>query len=210
MTKSVFLTGVLLMLASWGCGTVNRCIVVEDGKTVDRSLYSVNGSIRVGHNCTVKGAIQTVNGAITIEPDSIVHGTVASVNGSVRLAQNVTLENDLKSINGSIHANHGCTIEGGIASVNGTIQLVETFVGKELSTYTGRITISDHSTVKGNIRIRKSDSVYRGSRLTIVIERESVVHGDIINENPQIQVLVQLKENARVDGKLKNVSLEQP
>lgn len=206
MKRSSFLLIVFVLVASCGCGTVNRPITVADNTTMDRSLYSVNGCIRVGRTCTVNGGVQTVNGAVTIEAGSSVDGTVASINGAVRLARDVTVNSNLKSINGAINTDRGCTINGQVASINGAIQLTGTHVRKDVTTFTGRITLTDHSQVDGNIRVRKADSVYRQSRLLILIERDSVVHGDIINENPHVSVEVRLREGGRIDGELKNVS----
>lgn len=194
--------GAVLLFTAIGCGTINRPIHIADGSQVSRSLTSVNGSITIGSSCEIDGTCQTVNGSIKIGDDTSVDGKVASVNGSIRVGQRVIVDGSLKAVNGSVSTGRECRIDGSIATVNGCITLVETIVENKLVTYNGRIILKRGSEVLGDIIIKDTDGNSRRKPLTIKIGGKSIVHGDIINENDDLEVNVYIIEGARVDGEL--------
>ena len=79
--------------------SINKSIKVEAGAEVDGASL-VNGSISIGEGATVNGSVDTVNGTIRVDENAKIDDA-GTVNGSVRIASGVTAE-DVSSVNGSI------------------------------------------------------------------------------------------------------------
>lgn len=83
-----------------GQSTVNGSIAVGAGATIDGSLQTVNGTIRIGENTRIRDA-ETVNGSIRVA-SGVSGGEFSSVNGSVTVEENVTVEDEISVVNGKI------------------------------------------------------------------------------------------------------------
>jgi len=136
-----------------GQSTVNGSISVGEGATIDGSLDTVNGTIRVDDNSKI-GDAQTVNGSVRIG-DGVTADDIGSVNGSIRLGENVTVEGEVSVVNGKISLDKGTTVADDVSNVNGEIILTNAEIGGDLSTVNGDVSLNDGSTLKGNLTVEK-------------------------------------------------------
>ncbi len=224
ITLSFLLLAVFLMFSS-----VNKSVTIPDGKKID-SLSSVNGSLTLGDNCSVDGSVTNVNGSIYIGKGTSVKGVVKNVNGGIRLygncvardvksvnggiklGENSTINGLIKSVNGSIRIKDGSKIADGIRTVNGSIKISKTRLGDGITTVNGSITITNKSVVKGNILIKESNrnflGLFKSSRhpkVKIRVSGNSVIDGDIINEDKDFDVILIIEDGSKVTGKKINI-----
>ncbi len=231
LKKILIFTAVLIISVTLGLSSVNKSIDIDSGEKTDSSLSSVNGSISIGSNVSVRGSLTNVNGSIRtgskceIE-DGVrnVNGSirlgdnssakkVSSVNGSIRLGKDVVIKGILKSVNGSMKCETGTRIKGEIDTVNGSVTLYGTQVGEGISTYNGHIKLKEKSIVNGDIIVHKSKSGFiqrifgkkKRKELRIRLSDKSIIKGDIINEDEDRDVILELGEGCKVEGKLINV-----
>ncbi len=197
---------VVLLLASCNV-SVNRTIYIEDGEKVYQSLSTVNGGIVIGKNCVVKGSCRSVNGHIEVGRNSSVTD-LQTVNTKISLEENVQVNGDINSVNGSIRCDSSVVVRGGIGTINGDIELDNTEVRHDLTTYSGDITLTNNSTVGGDVIVKKhrrsSDADHR---LRIEIRDNAVVEGDIIVRAEDVEVTVSLVNGGRVLGKIENAEV---
>lgn len=210
-----------------GCNlSVNRSIYIDDGETVNSSQRTVNGSIIIGSDCKVRGSCATVNGrikvgsnsevrglktvnmGITVGDNSYVDGSVATVNGSINCKAGVRVDGDTSTINGSIKCDTGVKVNGEASTINGKIDLKKATIKEDVKTHNGNITLTDGSIVYGDIIIRKSRSFFRRlRRLKIRIAEDSVVKGDIIVKDDDLEVKVYLSSGGKVIGRIRNAEV---
>jgi predicted acyltransferase (DUF342 family) len=191
-----------------GCSVaVNRNVALGDGATVRSSHHTVNGSITVGANCDVRGTCESVNGGITVGPDSRVR-TLQTVNGPIDLGERVLVRGNLYSVNGPICCAPGVRIERGISSVNGKVELTGATVARDIETCNGDVTLRGQSIVEGNIIVRKHDdhSDHR-EHVEIRVADGSVVQGDVIVQDPDVDVTVYLSEGGAVQGQIQGAAV---
>lgn len=206
--------GILLLLCLFlsscllsGESTINKSIHVEDGAIKVDDLSSVNGSIKIGENCQVRGSCSTVNGSITVDDKSVVED-VSSVNGSVRIGQDCTIEGDAQTVNGDIYIEAGTKVEGEVQSVNGKIELEGVDVRRNLETINGGITLADKTIVGGDIIVKDNKGTSsRKRRLKIYLENKSVVEGDVVVEDRDIEVTVYISGGSEVKGEVINAEV---
>ncbi|MCK5699812.1 MAG: hypothetical protein KAI29_01605 [Cyclobacteriaceae bacterium] len=233
LKKVLLFVVVLIISITLGFSSVNKSISVDSGKETDDSLSSVNGSISIGDNVVVNGSLTNVNGSIrTGEKCKVenvirnVNGSIrlgdnssatkiSSVNGSIRVGKNVSIREIIKSVNGSIKCETGTKIKREIDTVNGSITLYGTDIGEGITTYNGHIKLKEKSIVNGDIVIKKSKGNFinrifgkKRKELRIRLSGNSVVKGDIINMNEDKDVVLELDEGCRVEGKLINITKE--
>ncbi|MCK5147336.1 hypothetical protein KAR48_11305 [bacterium] len=206
MKKSI----ILLFLAAFvlgGCNTsINKSVYVEDGERRRSGLTSINGNVTIGDECVIRGTCRSVNGTIRIGWNSKTGGLQA-VNGSITVGKETNINGSIRSVNGSVRCSRDVTIRGDINSVNGDIKITATRVEEDIVTRNGDIDILDGSEVDGDIRIKRRKGSKNFKHITIHISGNSIVHGDIINEDRHTDVSVILKEGGRINGITKNVEL---
>ncbi|MBN1997412.1 hypothetical protein JW935_07665 [candidate division KSB1 bacterium] len=197
----ILLAGVVLFFC---CNTsVNRTIRIADGSKKSGGCHTVNGSVNIGRDCIVRGACRTVNGGIHVDEGSMV-GTLQSVNGSIRLQKDVEVKGDVESVNGEVDCGKNVVINGEIETVNGRIKISKTTVKGIISTFNGNIELADHSAIHRNIIIRDNHGRSNRTRpLEIVIKENSVVNGDIIVKDRDIEVIIILQDGGKVYGEVK-------
>ncbi len=186
-----------------GQSSVNGSISVGAGAVIDGSLKTVNGSIRVDENVTLKDA-ETVNGTIRLASGSSAED-VSSVNGSIRLGENVTLGGEIEVVNGKISLDKGTRVRDGVSNVNGEIELEGAEVGGNLSTVNGDVTVTDGSTVRGDLLVEKPGGWLNERRKPkVIIGRDSRVLGRLVLER---EVELFIHETAEVGGVTGRMSL---
>jgi hypothetical protein len=164
----------LFAVASVGnvyAGSVNKSISVDAGSQ-SGSQSSVNGSITVGRGATVNGSLETVNGAIRVDDDArvedlqtvnggiklganVVADNINGVNGSIRVGTNAKVNGEISIVNGRISTEMGSTIARDVSNVNGELQIVATKIGGNLTTVNGDVLLTDGSRVSGNLVVEK-------------------------------------------------------
>ncbi|MFC1493519.1 hypothetical protein ACFL6O_06110 [candidate division KSB1 bacterium] len=201
-TRLLFIITIALIPAI-NCNVgINRTIYIDDGEKVRGSQNTVNGSIIIGSDCEVGGDCRSVNGDIEVGENSNVR-SLQAVNGRIRLEKDVTVRGDIEAINMRILCSPGVKIEGEVYSVNGKIDLDNTTVSKNVSTYNGDIILSGRSRINGDIIIRRNRGEHQHRRsLTIEIADGSVVEGDVIVRDRDIEVTVYLMNGGKVEGKI--------
>jgi len=137
-----------------GHSTVNGSISVGADSTIDGSLDTVNGTIRVDENTSVKD-VETVNGSIRLA-SGVSTKDIGSVNGSIRLGERVTVAGEISVVNGKISLGKGTKVAHEVSNVNGDIKLDGADVAHNLSTMNGDITLSDGAIVRGDIIVEKA------------------------------------------------------
>lgn len=206
--RRLFCLPLVITVVISGCNLrINKSITVNDGRTVRGSQNTVNGNIYIGSDCKINGHCRSVNGVIRVGSDSRVKDLQA-VNGSITVERDVLVKGKIESVNGSVSCDRGVEVYKGVTTVNGSIDLENTMVERHISTYNGDITLSDESTVRGDITVKKSKGrSRRRRRLTIEIKEDSVVEGDIIVKDRNMDVKVILSQGGRVEGRIKNAEV---
>ena len=208
--KSHYYISLLLIYVIFiaGCNlSVNKTVHIKDGETVSRSLNSVNGGIIIGSNCRIDGNCRSVNGSIEVGSDSEVQ-SLETVNGRIEIGEAVNVDGNVKSINGGVTCDAGVGIDGYITSINGSIDLRKTTVEQDLNTYNGDITLMDRCLIHGDIIIKKSKgNSDKIRRLKIKITDNSVVEGDIVVKDRDVEVKVYLSQGGKVNGKIENAEI---
>ena len=187
-----------------GQSSVNGNIFVGKGSVIDGSLETVNGSIRVEEDVTLKDA-ETVNGTIRIASGSSAVD-VSSVNGSIRLGQNVNVTGEIGVVNGNISLVAGSKVADDVSNVNGEISLNGAEVGGDLSTVNGDVSIDDGSTLRGDLIVEKPGGWNIGkSTPKVTIGQNSRVLGNIVLER---EVELYISDSAEVGGVSGKMSMD--
>lgn len=186
--------------------SINRSIHIEDGRSVG-GFNTINGSITIGEECRVGGSCRSVNGIIEVGRLSRIRD-VQTVNGRILIENEAVVRGDIESVNGSVGCRRGVEISGEINTVNGDIDLENTTVARDLTTYTGDVLLESRSIIRGDIIVKKSNSRSRRRRtLHIEITDNSVVHGNIIVRDYDIEAVVILSHGGRVEGRVRNAEV---
>jgi predicted acyltransferase (DUF342 family) len=198
---------VLSFLSFCACdASVNRSQYVRDGES-SAGLTSVNGSIRVGANCTVAGNCRTVNGRIDIGDNSRVE-ELDTVNGRIVIGANVDVNGDAGTVNGAVECGTGSKVRGRVSTINGRVELRNTTVNDEVSTVNGDVLLSEKSVVRGSIVIKGRHGHFSGhDRLEIRVAGGSIVEGGIDVRDPERKVKVYIDKESRVNGEIRNAEV---
>ncbi len=187
-----------------GQSSVNGNIFVGEGSVIDGSLETVNGSIRVEEDVTLKNA-ETVNGTIRIASGSSAEH-VSSVNGSIRLGQNVNVTGEIEVVNGNISLVAGSKVADDVSNVNGEISLSGAEVGGNLSTVNGDVSLDDGSTLRGDLIVEKPGGWNSGKRKPkVTIGQNSRVLGNIVLKR---EVELYISDSAEVGGVSGKMSMD--
>jgi len=187
-----------------GQSSVNGNIFVGKGSVIDGSLETVNGSIRVEEDVTLKDA-ETVNGTIRIASGSSAEH-VSSVNGSIRLGQNVNVTGEIEVVNGRISLAAGSKVADDVSNVSGEIALSGAEVGGNLSTVNGDVSLDAGSTLRGDLIVEKPggwNSEKRKPKVTI--GQNSRVLGNIVLKR---EVELYISDSAQVGGVSGKMSMD--
>ncbi len=184
----------------------NKSIRLGDGETRDGDLSSVNGKISVGDDATVGGDCSTVNGSISVGSNSRVE-SLETVNGSIKVDRRTVVEDEVETVNGSVTLGDGTTAES-VATVNGKIRLDGAEIERGVKTVNGDIELTG-ATVGGDIVIQENRGNGSGRQRSrrIELDEGSIVQGDVINEDPDVEVRVYLRAGSRIEGRTENVEL---
>lgn len=219
VVKSVFTVSLLAMLLAVPAfaASVNKSIKIEPGSDAS-GASSVNGSVTVGENATVRGNVKTVNGSVrvdegaTIENASTVNGGVrisdgvksrnlSTVNGTIRVGKDVSVAGEIEAVNGKIKIGNGSTVADGVSNVNGVIEFTGAEIGGDVATVSGDILLSDQSIVRGDLIVEKPSNwgwnKGKKRRPRIVVGPGSIVEGSIRLER---EVDLFISDSAEVGG----------
>ncbi len=201
---------VIFLFAVQGCDlSINRNLTVADGKRRSEGAHSINGKIRVGQGCDIRGASRTINGSIDIGPDSRVR-SLQTINGHVEIDANVHVRGDIQTINGRVHCGAGTRIEGDIETINGRLSLDSTSVRGGLQTCNGQVVLDHHSEIQKDIIVKgpkEHKRRHRPRQLDIRLSNGSRVMGDILVKDPDRKVTVYLSSGAQVLGRVQNAQI---
>ena len=188
-----------------GHSTVNGSITVGSEATVDGSVETVNGTIRIDDYARIRDA-ETVNGSIRMA-DGVTADDVSSVNGSIRAGQNVVIEGEISVVNGKIDLDPGTRVADDVSNVNGEITITGAEIGGNLSTVNGDVMFTDNSTLAGNLVVEKPGGWgWKNSRKPrIVIGPGATVAGELVLER---EVELFISETASVGGVSGEMSME--
>lgn len=200
---SILMLAVALPVAATG---INSSIRVESGEVVDKDLSTLNGRIRIADGATVRGAASSVNGSVEVGRDVQVE-SISSVNGSVEIGEGTVVDGKVTTVNGSISIETGSRVRA-VGTVNGSVRLNSVEVEADVTTYNGDVTLRDGTCVGGSIRILDSNSKsnHRSRALRIYIEDGSVVLGDVIVEDEDLEVEVYLR-GGTVAGQIRGAKI---
>jgi cytoskeletal protein CcmA (bactofilin family) len=216
----------LLLIAPAHGFNLNKSLSVEAGSSSDGES-TVNGSISVGREAVVSGALETVNGSIRVDADAriedaeTVNGAVrlaagvtaqdvSSVNGTIDLAENVTVDGEVSVVNGKIVIGAGSEVSKDVSNVNGEIRIAGTSIGGDLATVNGDVTLTDNSVLRGNLIVEKpNDRLWNRSerrKPRIVIGPGVRIQGNIELER---EVELYISDSAQVGGVTGAMTMEQ-
>jgi DUF4097 and DUF4098 domain-containing protein YvlB len=202
------LAGFILGLNVAAETTVNKSIHIEKGERHSGSCTSVNGSIEIDEGAEVSGGCKTVNGSIRLAEECYVHD-LQSVNGSIHVGEKSEVRSDIETVNGGVDCKEGVQISGEINTVNGSIKLTGAKVEEDISTYNGSISLTDNAIAHSDIIIKDNKGHNdRREPLRITIDN-SVVEGDIINREDDIEVIVYLRNGGTVKGEIIDARVEE-
>ncbi|HEX2139267.1 MAG TPA: hypothetical protein VHG33_06100 [Woeseiaceae bacterium] len=182
---------------SGGESTVNGSIDVGSDAIVNGALETVNGSIRIERNAQV-GNVETVNGRIRLAA-GVTAEEVASVNGSISLDEQATADS-VSVVNGKIRLEPGAQVASGVGNVNGEVVITGAEIGGDLSTVNGDVTLTENARLRGNLVVEEPDGLnWNGDRREprIVIGPGARVDGEIVLEH---EVELFISETAEVGG----------
>ncbi len=199
LTATLALTGVLMTLA--GCGmSINSSISVADGETHRGDLSTVNGRVKIGDDAKVVGTARSVNGGVSAGNNSTVK-TMETVNGSVKLGESSLAEGDLKTVNGSVSIGNESKVTGKVSTINGSVNLYNATIEGNVSTVNGNVKLEGGSRIKGDVVYHGKSSDNRSVR-KITLSDNSVIEGNIIRKNKEMNLEIHLKGNSRIEGEL--------
>ncbi len=207
MKKTLILVLSFSALILAGCDvSINRGQNLEDGGR-SSGMATVNGSIRIGRDCTVDGACRTVNGRIEVGEGSRVK-SLETVNGSIAIGDKVIADGDAATVNGSVTCGRGSTVNGRISTVNGSLELNNAVVSGGLSTTNGNVRLREQSKVGGDIVIMGRQGLASWTDgLEIRIEGGSVVEGGIDVRDSRRKVTVTIGKDSSVRGEIRNAEV---
>ncbi|MFQ5638152.1 MAG: hypothetical protein ACE5IR_09190 [bacterium] len=199
--------GAFVMLFLIACNlTINKTVRIADG-TKSRGVNTVNGGIIIGDNCEVRGECRSVNGQIEMGRNSSVE-ELQTVNGRIRIDEDSVVDHDVESVNGSVRCLSGVEIQGGIHTINGKIKLEKTRVHRNITTINGNISLRERCVVRGDIIVKKTKGHSSSIRkLRIELSGGSVVHGDILVNENDIEVEVFISDDSKVQGRIENAEV---
>ena len=184
-------------MTTGGQSSVNGSISVGPGAVIDGSVETVNGSIRIDEDVTLKDA-ETVNGTIRIASGSSAED-VSSVNGSIRLDENVSINGDIEVVNGKISLGNGTKVADHVSNVNGEISITGAEIGGDLSTVNGDVSLGAGSTLRGDLIVEKPNG--RGwdkkRKPKVIIGQNSKVLGNLVLKR---EVELYVSNSAEVGG----------
>jgi DUF4097 and DUF4098 domain-containing protein YvlB len=203
-----------LMVLFLGCNvSVNESVNVPDGSKPHHGYTSVNGNIRIGSDCAIRGVCRSVNGSIEVGSRSTVR-KIQSVNGGIRVMEGAKIREAVEAVNGGVEMAQGSETAD-VKTVNGPISLDSTAVSGDITTYNGNVTIDNGSVVKGDILIKRRKhgqhhaDQNREETLVIEIMNRSSVGGDILVYDPEQKVDVILSGGGKVKGKIEKANVIQ-
>jgi DUF4097 and DUF4098 domain-containing protein YvlB len=203
-----------LIVLFLGCNvSVNKSVDVPDGSKTHHGYTSVNGSIRIGSDCAIRGVCRSVNGSIEVGSRSTVR-KVQSVNGGIRIMEWAKIREAVEAVNGGVEMEQG-TEAADVKTVNGPVSLDSAAVTGDITTYNGNIALDNGSVVKGDIRIKqRKHGRHEGGRdedqkLIIEIMNRSLVEGDILVSDPDQKVDVTISGGGKVRGKIERANVIQ-
>jgi DUF4097 and DUF4098 domain-containing protein YvlB len=203
--KQILLSALMLIFSGLTSAIdlgINSSIRITDGEKRSDGCATVNGSITIGSDCIVGGSCSTVNGQITVGNNTKAY-QLQTVNGGIEIGTDVEVKDDVQTVNGNIRIDKNGKIYGDVSTVNGDIDLISTVVEHGISTHNGDINLVEGSVVKEDIIIKESHgNSDRHKPLEITISDKSVVQGDILVQEDDIEVIVYLEKGGKVLGKV--------
>jgi DUF4097 and DUF4098 domain-containing protein YvlB len=203
---SVFI-GCLLSLPLSAKTTLNSNIHVDAGEHLSSGCNSVNGSIDVGEGASIDGGCRSVNGSIQIESNCTTRDLQA-VNGGIKVGGKTQVRGDIGSVNGPVECGTGVYVRGDVESVNGAIQLDSTEVDGGLETYNGDIKLCNSTVVHSDIVIKDSRRKERREQPLEIMIDNSVVEGDVIIKEDDLEVVVVLRNGGHIKGEVINACVQ--
>ncbi len=212
--RSAATLAMLLLVAPAHGINVNKSINIEAGSE-SGARSTVGGSITVGRGATVSGPLETVNGSIRIDEDASVRdaetvngklrvaagastGDLSTVNGGIRLAERVRVDGSVGAVNGGIDIRTGATVREDVGNVNGKIGIVGAEVGGDLETVNGDVTLEGEAVIGGDLVVEKSRGAnWLSKPPRVVIGPGSRVQGEIRLER---EVELYISDTAEVGG----------
>ena len=193
-----------------GCNySVNKSVTVKDGEILDEGRNVVNGHISIGSDAEVNGSCRSVNGFIRVGDRSKVE-KLQVVNGGIDIGRDVLVRGNAETVNGTITCEPGVKIYGKAKTVNGSVKIRGTEIQNDIHVYNGNIDIREKSIIRGSIIVKRSKGgTRRRRRMTIEITDESVVEGDIIVEDKNVDARVILSQKGEVKGTIKGAEVDQ-
>lgn len=203
---SVFI-GCLLAWPLMAKTTLNSSIYIEAGEHLSNGCTSVNGSIHVGEGARIDGGCRSVNGSIQIE-SSCKTRDLQAVNGGIEVGEKSQVRGDISSVNGPVQCGNGVYVGGDVQSVNGSIQLDGAEVKEDVETHNGDIELRSGAVVRQDVVVKDSRRQdHREKPLQITIDN-SVIEGDVINKDDDLDVVVVLCNGGVVKGEVVNARVQ--
>ena len=182
-------------------------IFIESGRSVRSSINVIEGDITIGSECFIRASCRTVEGDIEIGRGSRV-ANLQCVEGNIYVGRDVVVRRDVELVEGDIVCRRGVTVGGNINAIDGRIEIENTVVEEDITTFDADIRLDDRSRVEGDIIIRRSpDDHGRHRQVRIEITGGSVVMGDILNRDENVDVRVYLSNGGRVEGRVRDVEI---
>lgn len=176
--------GLLIVIVTTGCDIqINKNINIDDNSSIDSDLIAVNGDINIGNDCQVRGDISTVNGNIFIDKKCNVTGSVLSLTGLIIINDSTEITGNVSGLSGQIKTK-GVNIAGNVVKNYGNISAFNTTIG-------GSIVIEENSDIPEKLR-----------KVKVTLAKNSVVSGDLINNNRQVLALVYIEPGSFVRGQM--------
>ena len=88
-----------------------------------------------------------------------------------------------------------------------SVELVNTSVARDIRTVNGRVRLADRSVVAGDLVVVKKRGNKRRRPLEIELEGGSVIEGDLIVEDPTIEVRVLVSGGSEIRGRVENAEV---
>lgn len=183
---------------SGGHSTLNGSISVGSDAIVNGGLETVNGTIRVDDNARIEDA-ETVNGSVRIGA-GVTANDLSSVNGSISVGESSTIDGGISVVNGKINLGTGASVSADVSNVNGEIEIDGAGIGGDLTTVNGDVTLSNGSTLQGDLVVEKprgGNWNSRGRKPRIIIGPGAQVLGEIRLER---EVELFISDAAEVGG----------